>query len=513
MVGPSLTLTCVTGSTCRLTSDFEDGDFDDSWVFVRDTCGVASAVHGFDSLAQLNVVSTNVTAFRVSAAGGLYRLCWCSDKDLDTCRDEMLVDIGSLQLLGPSPLKQDQTCMAGPSCALEIQFGHGQWSAGQLAILETCSVPTVVPHLSATGLVSTALSSSITQEEFHFRDPISAAGGLYSLCWCATPGPCVQASDFHIHVGTLTVLGPQVGHQTCISGRVCSLHGLLGTSLDSETLLIADTCGSDTGVVYRAEGYRHESATAASWSNVLAGGQYRLCWCGQSNCARAVDFMDIGGMLLIGPNPMEGGRTCISGFPCAFDGLTGHYLSSEDQIILSDTCGVDAFLSDGQITESPESFGASVTFGDTPLKISGGLYRLCWCSGNRDGSNHCVVGEDFKFDVGGLLLIGVAPLNQDKTCVSGSVCTMRITGTFLTTDDKFLILETCGVSAFSSGISGETSSVENSVTGTTLSTVTLSFGTQLLRERAQLCWCSGQKSCSNLETTFDESCLCLRSSY
>ena len=511
-MGPSaLALTCVSGYTCSM-----DGmDVSDALVAVRDTCGVASAVHGvpFDSQLRHLTLSQSTTS-RLSAAGGLYRLCWCAMLSPNSCKDdaEFRTDFGSLQVLGPTPLKQDQTCvLAGPisgsTCALDITFGQSTWSAGQLAILETCSVPTVVPHLSATGLTSRLTSvksgSFGTHEEFH-SEPISAGGGQYSVCWCAlTPGPCSQAFDYSVHVGKLTVIGPSNMHQqTCISGQPCTLEaleGLLGSDLSDDRLLIADTCGRDSGVVSSIAG-GIEGQVGGMWSVLsrnarvaFLGGQYRLCWCDASvGCLRAVDFKDIGGMLLIGPSPMSG-RTCISGLTCKFDGLTGHYLSSEDKLILSDTCGMASEIFQvAQITVSPEGFGASVAWG-VPLKMSGGLYRLCWCPGHVESveSANCFVGEDFKVDVGALSIVGVAPLQHAKTCVSGLVCKVNgITGNYLSNDDQFLILETCGVNgAFVEGLphAGASSHV-------TSSGASVTFGTHPLTAAAgqyQLCWCPG----------------------
>ena len=59
----------------------------------------------------------------------------------------------------------------------------------------------------------------------------------------------------------------------------------------------------------------------------------------------------------------------------------------------------------------------------------------------------CHTPSQFHVDMGALTLLGVAPLQQDRTCVSGQTCTLEgITGTGLSTDTSFLALDTCGVS-------------------------------------------------------------------
>ena len=43
---------------------------------------------------------------------------------------------------------------------------------------------------------------------------------------------------------------------------------------------------------------------------------------------------------------------------------------------------------------------------------------MCWCAAGQ----LCSVAEHYRVDMGELILIGPAPLNQDKTCVAGQSC-------------------------------------------------------------------------------------------
>ena len=150
----------------------------------------------------------------------------------------------------------------------------------------------------------------------------------------------------------------------------------------------------------------------------------------------------------------------------------------------------------GEVKASDGGFGASVIW--EPLKVAGGLYRLCWCSGNAQ----CIAGEDFKVDVGSLTMIGVN-MQQDRTCVSGLVCrTEGITGKYLSNEDHFLILETCGVtSSYVEGFPSASSYVASSG-------ASVSFGGQPATAaggKYQLCWCPGLQTnsksffCSDLD--------------
>ena len=50
--------------------------------------------------------------------------------------------------------------------------------------------------------------------------------------------------------------------------------------------------------------------------------------------------------------------------------------------------------------------------------------------------------------MGKLTLVGVSPLSQHRTCVTGHSCLIdEIKGNFLSSSDKMLLLETCGTSS------------------------------------------------------------------
>ena len=155
----------------------------------------------------------------------------------------------------------------------------------------------------------------------------------------------------------------------------------------------------------------------------------------------------MGELLLVGPSPLEQHRTCISGHSCEFDGFLGKHISSENQILLADTCGIASLPTALQIASvtAPEGISGIVGW-ELPLYVAGGTYRLCWCSGEA-GTKPCYAAEDFRTDVGSLTMIGVSPLQQDKTCVSGLPCEIDgLTGTHVSDSDEFLVLETCGLS-------------------------------------------------------------------
>lgn len=69
-------------------------------------------------------------------------------------------------------------------------------------------------------------------------------------------------------------------------------------------------------------------------------------------------------------------------------------------------------------------------------------------STNASRYSSCSFPSEYQVDLGGLLILGVAPLQQSWTCVTGLSCIMRdITGYGLSSVDSYAILDTCGVAS------------------------------------------------------------------
>ena len=286
--------------------------------------------------------------------------------------------------------------------------------------------------------------------------------------------------------------------RTCISGQKCQISGLRGEYLSGD-LLIASTCGTSDGAGSLFANFGLASQTTASgsvatWSSApitAAGGRYRLCWCSSvASCSVASDFIsDMGELILLGPSPLDQHRTCVSGQTCEFDGFLGSQLSSLNKVLLADTCGVGAVSVEIASLAVTLGVSALVSWG-SPLHIAGGVYRLCWCSGDSGGQS-CYAADDFTTDVGSLTMIGVAPLQQEKTCISGLPCEIDgITGLHTSSSDRFLVLQTCGVSTIVEGFPGFGIFDETGSSGGLVSWGPISAA----GGQYALCWCPGPPS-------------------
>ena len=163
----------------------------------------------------------------------------------------------------------------------------------------------------------------------------------------------------------------------------------------------------------------------------------------------------LGHLLVLGPTPLQQDRTCLSGQMCSLRSIRGTGLKLSDQVRVMDTCGFDSAVPRaplaGHFSEVSQS-GAAVTWGAEHLTAAGGQYRLCWRSGmifNNGTSNISEAdrpSSDFVVDLGKLDILGPAPLQQDRTCVSGQICILRgATGHELSSADRWRVLDTCGL--------------------------------------------------------------------
>jgi hypothetical protein len=287
------------------------------------------------------------------------------------------------------------------------------------------------------------------------------------------------------------VIGPAPlnQHMTCVSGQPCKIIRVLGTDLqDGDTMHILDTCG----IYVKASNYEHysvkskgttkhlprfpvnvrqslslqatDAGSSFSWGTVAItamGGEYRPCWCAESfSCSVVPEYrVDFGRFDMIGPAPLVHTRTCVSGQPCGFGNVTGLHLGDGDRVMVLDTCGRPDFpvkyvprfsgypVSKNEhrgISNAAWLDGSMYEWGGVDViaeSAAGGQYRLCWSAGTYPQESY----DHFRVDFGTLLVMGPAPLVQNRTCISGQLCHWSgFTGFSLMDGDRIMSLDTCG---------------------------------------------------------------------
>ena len=223
--------------------------------------------------------------------------------------DAFLTDVGTLHVLGPNPFSQRWTCISGHSCKISGIDGSGLSDSDSIMVLQTCATASVVSRFPMSGQAELLVGGG---SEAAWITAVSAAGGVYQLCWCrelremdSNMTGCA-APDHAVRFGSLTILGPSPLSQaaTCISGQSCRVDGMAGLGWIGAADLIAimDTCGVTSAIPrWGNEGIAEtflgiDSGASFSWQHdavSAAGGNYRLCWYGASLLAnRSVTLQD-----------------------------------------------------------------------------------------------------------------------------------------------------------------------------------------------------------------------------
>ena len=488
--------TCVSGRTC-LVDGIQGQDLLDSDLYlIQDTCSsnqiLALTVNAGQDVSV--VASGAVVKWGLdwhTLAGGLYKLCWCSDRPTDTniswpglctSAETYRSTVGNLALRGPAPLQQDKTCISGQVCNVKDIAGFLLDVTGDsVMVLDTCGHPgrqsparvTVRAELETGGIL-------------HFGSNSAAMlGGTYRLCWCgiglseansthlSNISECTLASDFQVDFGALHVVGPLQNQKdsTCVSGRPCNIWHLPGHYMDSINghLLILDTCSMTMGTPTRHYSRIRQNLSLTPEANISSplfvlehipeiGGQYRLCWCkasvGRGCSAEAAFATDVGQLLVVGPRPLHQDWTCTAGRTCTVEAILGVGLSTGNQAMILDTCGV-ASLAHRTPAGPLNLANGSLFVGQVTAK--GGRYRLCWCA-DKDimalarfpvrpelvSMRNCENPLDFNVDFGTLDLIGPVQVDHTFTCVSGQRCVLKELQYDMSLGDAVLVLDSCG---------------------------------------------------------------------
>ena len=517
LLGPSVLRvekTCVSGRACTIRysgndlfqalQNFSLGDT----LRVLDTCGEASHIPGFGDGTAVDVTASGALfswgSDVVSSAAGSFRLCWCAAGFACAGGESFQVDVGRLLVLGPPSLTMERTCVSGLTCSFSLEPDFDETS-GQIMLLSTCSPdpeqgsPPLRPAVAGLpGDEINATNESSRYEVIHWgRDLFTGQGGQFRLCWCGASS-CGVVDSFLVDFGSFTLIGPTPLTQdwTCVSGYTCMIEGLQGQHVSaSDHIMILETCAVEKGFG-RWLNVSELDSEPAKWvleKISFAGGQYRICWCSSVGpCSTASDFsVDTGSLLVIGPSPLDQRRTCISGDRCPGFYIHGQDLSQNDTVQILDTCGIDT-TSEGWPHANTVSLAEPSTilleFGE-PFVAAGGAYRLCWCQLlQEEFSSSCQV------DVGHMVIIGVSPLAQDRTCLSGQTCLLDgIQGHHLSVHDLWLPMDTCGDPNQIISPAGRLA------TTVSLSGSSVSWGSNALTLAAgqyRLCWCSGEAVCS-----------------
>lgn len=515
--------TCVAGQTCKVDDIVgRHMTASDSFI-VLETCGaggsanMATVLYGFPSAGTATQVSASGGSATwgadvLTAGGGKYRLCWCSSQGVCETAEDFSIDVSEFVVVGPAETKATRTCVSGQSCSITGLLGQYLSASDSIVMMDTCGASSQLSFVHPLG--NTALASYVSSfvgssgaSMSWGNIMISASGGLYRLCWCASGFDCDAEESFKVDLGSLSLIGPTLGQtRTCVTGQTCYEDGIRGHLLSgNDAVMVLETCGTRSSVEgFPAAGLVQAagaSGSAFNWGAVVLsamGGRYRLCWCSSSFvCSIEEDYgLDFGELRVLGRSEVTQ-ATCVSGQTCRITGILAEYSSSSDMFMVLETCGnadssgvVPGFPSAG-FGITAESSGAGVSWGALPMTAFGGTYRVCWCSAGFA----CSETDDYQIDVGSMKVIGPLQLSATRTCVVGRTCALDgLRGVELSNTDSFMVLETCGAATPVAGFPSAALAVSGSRSGATVSwgaeSLTASGGTY------RICWCAGGQRCA-----------------
>ena len=463
--------TCISGHTCSFEMTNHLPHAGNSFLVI-DTCGTNSLPPRLPSgpfqttmyLSSFSVGFIDADGDGITACGGdecfndpnkIYGgICGCGVPDVDTDGD------GLVDCLDWCPLDPNKTLPGYCGCGDTEDDTDGD---GVLDCADKCPLdPTKTnPQLCGCGVPDTDSDIDGTPDCYDKcpSQPDSVAG----VCQCAAS----FADDDFDGTPNCNDLCPLDPLKLAPGPAGC---GASNTDTDGDgTVDFLDMCPLDASKI-----------------------EYGECGCGVSD----VDSDSDGLPDCVDACPLDGGKN--------LSGICGCGISDEDP----DGNRRPICFPDCPPVSTTTQYVVSVAgLGMEPTSMAGGQYRLCWCAGmlgssygnnQSNGTNGtsnvtfstCSHMEDYKVDFGGLLVTGVAPLRQSKTCVSGSSCIVEgLTGYGLSAADGYMILETCGVASGPLLTLRPFESDGNVSNGWSVTRRWVS-GTQVSGGFYRLCWCA-----------------------
>lgn len=404
--------------------------------------------------------------------GTHYKICWAPvmiDPATPTDPPPFVIDIGPFTINGPAV--KDFECAFTVDCTIEVTgSGLDLWVSKMYIIAEDeeCGDPNVQEAyidgflwFNPMSLSSTTRIDYLGREIWEVKFGTAETGvgsSRYTACWAPHPE---EVGDYKMPVGNFVFKGPYMSTGTfCIKGEFCRIT-ISGVGLFRPNYLLLleeDLCGNINGTLtefspmanvkkVNDDGvYAEYEMGIAQWGFARPG--YHMCWAYDPNPDIKEEFtFHVGDFRMKGASYRD--MECTMGWPCELELLGIDFQNTNRLIVIEEggECGMvqpdlasfTGMSYSGQVTDvAPYE---SYSLGTATQGMPSAHYIVCWA--HDPGP---VISPDYyRVYAGELAMVG--PVQVDQTCTMTVFCTLYLTGTRLSTNEKLLIIDgttSCG---------------------------------------------------------------------
>ncbi|KAF4658837.1 hypothetical protein FOL47_007803, partial [Perkinsus chesapeaki] len=403
-------------------------------------CGADISVSGIPPLGGsdipgLSYPSDEGTSFTwgeggVTAAPGVYSVCWCSE-----ARDSIVTDcsapnhfgalVGSLEVIGPDVSKNKGLLLTRGTRNVVIEIRGRGFRQGDLFGISRLGRPCSASDLEnsapwATDLEKAGISEpladhdlgeshSVARVRFDGLSPVAI--GEFELCWCNSRSvlncSAGRAEDYKQLAGTIQAVGAQSEQRfACSRGELpCTITEFKGTGLSTGDHL-SITRSNETCTVTRTApswqtlnliGKTTDNGNTLMWGDpngfLLTAGSYRLCWCSgaahDSSCESSLGFaVDVGLLHVFNPHVCTTNTRCELTLSATISPLyseTGN--RSISLVARNGPCNDGQQRMTLEVYNSGNDEHGSVIIARVvkPESLAAGLYRICYSTTSPSG--------------------------------------------------------------------------------------------------------------------------------
>lgn len=399
---------CVLARECMLQIEGTGLQMLENSLFVNRSCEDATPATA-DMPANPASGWSNSTLYKLgvitkaSVGPSFHKICWSDSLG-------SVVEVGTLDFLGPARFDQNFACSLGRTCNVNVEeYSQGAFPLSILHAGTSCTEAVLEGGLVSTGTLSETMQPSWAKQYSFGIIPGDTRPGHLMLCWHPMQViEGVRLVSMGIQIGTLTVRGPtdlQV-EPPAVAGMFFHLHVQGFNLLDSDDIRIVENLTECGG-----EGAANNSQYVSFGERELVLDVMERVTDTEPNSSADDSDQSIPNTRSLSPDPDNASDTSDGSVPDASD------------------------TSDGSVPETLEKalvVPVSVAlWGNVTIQV-GGFFKVCWCAGDQGHS--CSQDADFAVNAGSVVVRGPLPLSV--TVMAGQAFVLQVIGVMLRRFDR-----------------------------------------------------------------------------